>query len=138
MFYSSTFLEPFIGIRNSIFDLSFETQSLEVADAYFDHCMSVIVFSKPRFVFLYIFLRVKSNVLHLCFQLAQYGKCDTCPQVDSNGQRCTAGCNALFNWPELMECGRKTTMGHIGDVLADAYGLDPTSCNADFARAVSE
>ena len=31
VFYSSTFLEPFRGPRNSIFKLSFETQSLEIA-----------------------------------------------------------------------------------------------------------
>ena len=31
VFYSSTFLEPFRGPRNSIFELSFETQSLEIA-----------------------------------------------------------------------------------------------------------
>ena len=30
-FYSSTFLEPFGGPRKSIFELSFETQSLEIA-----------------------------------------------------------------------------------------------------------
>ena len=29
--YSSTFLEPFGGPRNSIFELSFENQSLEIA-----------------------------------------------------------------------------------------------------------
>ena len=31
VFYSSTFLGPFGGPRNSIFELSFETQSLEIA-----------------------------------------------------------------------------------------------------------
>jgi hypothetical protein len=31
VFYPSTFLGPFGGPRNSIFELSFETQSLEIA-----------------------------------------------------------------------------------------------------------
>ena len=31
MFHSSTFLGPFGGPRNSIFELSFEIQSLEIA-----------------------------------------------------------------------------------------------------------
>ena len=31
VFYSCTFLGPFGGPRNSIFELSFETQSLEIA-----------------------------------------------------------------------------------------------------------
>ena len=31
VFYSSTFLGPFGGPRNSIFELSLETQSLEIA-----------------------------------------------------------------------------------------------------------
>ena len=59
------------------------------------------------------------------------GACTQCPED------CPDGCNALFD--QVLECGRKNTWDHVGDIVMCVAGAqDEVGCAKEFADVIKE